>query len=461
MSRVALVLLSMLLLTQTETLYGLAGQATSTYTIDLPLIATTPIPPSILGIDLRVSAPNGAEAYAHELGSWIRAGDMNWDQVEATQGTYQWSVMAGFDANVARIRAIGGEPTAIMMRTPLWATAIDGRVCAPPSDQAIDDFERFAEAAARRYTGALRIDIWQVGNEVDFHPNRVEDNFGSGCWGTDIAPYYGGDHYGEVLMRVAAAIRRGNPQARIIAGGLAYPNDQQEQTLGFVHGILASGAAHSFNWLSYTGYGNQGINDMMVLRAARLREVFQANGYPNIALISAELGLTCTNAFQCPSDFQTLQAAYASRIVAEAIAADLSTISWYTTSLAAANDPYEHRIVDNQNGTLVPRPAFYALRNTVDILEGAVSATGRFTGFPNQQGSVMLSFTKGGKQIYVVWDPYRNGAAVWLPIASGSQVTCISQLQQPTPTTIDCSNQVRDGLLSLNVIDPVIIQIVP
>jgi hypothetical protein len=241
---------------------------------------------------------------AETRAAWGRAGDVDWSRVEPEPGQRRWDRLASLEANVQRMRAAGLEPMANLQRSPLWAAQIAGRVCSPPRADALDDLELFAEQVARRYaSGPLAIHVWQVGNEVDFRPDQLLDYLGSGCWGTGVPPFYGGDYYGEVLKRVAAAIRRGNPGAIILAAGMAHiwPNDTE--ALGFLRGMLAAGAGPSFDALSYSGYGNWGINELMVLKAAHLRGVLAEYGMGAKRLVAAEIASVCLDSVHCPPDY--------------------------------------------------------------------------------------------------------------------------------------------------------------
>jgi len=405
--------------------------------------------PNRLGIDLRLEAPQSALTPLHDTGArWARAGDIDWSRVEAQQGLLDWSAAAGFEANVRRIRAAGLEPTGVIQRTPLWASAVAGRVCGQPASTAIPAFAQFAEAMARRYaTGPLAVHVWQIGNEVDFAPDQIVDWLGSGCWGTGIPPYYGGDYYGVALKQVAAAVRRGNPGAEIIAAGLAHPWPDDAQTLGFVRGMLAAGAGNSFDALSYSGYGALGVNDKVLLKAAHLRGVLGEYGLAWKPLIAAELGYPCFDAASCGQGSVERQADYAARIYAELIAADLEMGVWFSLQMSD-DDPMQHDLLDGPGSA--PRPAYYALRNSLVLLRDA-QPLGPPPVLPPDyaEGIQTLQLRTPRGVIYVIWDPRQAGATAWLSIPAGARVICTDRLELPTPVTYDCTNQVASGLLTV------------
>ncbi|MDQ4082613.1 MAG: hypothetical protein M3123_06960 [Actinomycetota bacterium] len=132
---------------------------------------------------------------------------------------YRWGP---FDQEVAAARAAGLEPIASVVFAPDWAEGPgrgqQGTVRVDPGD-----FAAFAQAAARRYSGSLRVDgfseplprirYWQAWNE----PNR--DYF--------LMPQYesgrlvSADRYRAMVNRFASAVRSAAGTNVVVAGGLA------------------------------------------------------------------------------------------------------------------------------------------------------------------------------------------------------------------------------------------------
>jgi hypothetical protein len=430
------------------------------YTSYLPLVTYRSLTPNRLGIDLRQEAPDSSLAWLHDSGArWSRAGDVDWSRVEAQPGILHWEEAAGFEANVRRIRVAGLEPTGILQRTPLWAAALPGRVCGPPTQDALANLAQFAEQMARRYaTGPLAVHVWQFGNEIDFPADQITDQLGSGCWGTPTAPFYGGDYYGLALKQVAAAIRRGNPGAEIIAGGLVHFLPDDTRTLGFVRGMITTGGADSFDGIGYTGYLVSGVNDRMLLKAARLRGVLAEYGLGWKRLLAAEIGYPCFDPVSCSQGFDERQSDYAARIYPEAIAADIDMIMWYSLQ-TPDNDALRHGLLEAPGST--PRPAYYALKHSQELLHDARPNGGPPELPPENAGGVQTITLQTSRGLfYVVWDPRRAGSTAFLPIPAGSQVTCTDRLDLPTPITSNCTGLVANGFLVVQVVSPRYIEVV-
>lgn len=417
-----------------------------------PIIYTPPPSPYPFGFDLRWTAPDSVMPYVIEArGRWARAGDLLWAHVEPERGGgYRWETMAQLDTNIARLRRAGIEPMVIVQWTPSWAQSVAGRLCSPPRPDALADFARFMGAAAARYSnGELRVNHWEIWNEPDWAPNQVGDSSGAGCWATSSAPYYGGDYYGEALKHVYPAIKAANPNATVIAGALMghWPDDRV--TAGFVRGMYAVGAGRAFDALSFHAYHEWDTGDILVRKTNRMRELLREVGDPLKPLMATEIAAGCWSATMCPENFFLRQANYAARVYAQAVALNLQGAFWYTLVDRPPGIVYLH-IIDEKEGLLHPRPAYYAFRNSAALLAGARYVGGELHEPPQQRvGEVMvLPFQRGGSMLYVFWVPKTDFPKVYnLRVPPGARAICTDQLNQPVPAIYDCSDANKDGII--------------
>jgi polysaccharide biosynthesis protein PslG len=129
--------------------------------------------------------------------------DLDWASIQPTSAdTYEWE---RFDRIVNGARERGLTLLLVLAYTPAWARAdgCDSHMC-PPADPG--RFAEFATAAATRYAGRDVL-AWEIWNE----PND------SGFWSPAADP----EEYAELLERTSSAIRRVDPSALIVLGGLA------------------------------------------------------------------------------------------------------------------------------------------------------------------------------------------------------------------------------------------------
>jgi hypothetical protein len=420
--------------------------------IYLPMIMQAP-PPNPFGFDLRTYIPDTALPYIRAAQPrWVRAGDVMWSDIEPVRGVYHWEAMAAVEANIARLRAIGIEPTLVIQRTPAWAQRIPGRLCSPPKPEYLADYERFTRALAARYLGT--VNYWEVGNETDFMASEVYDSQGVGCWADPALPYHGGAYYGQALMRVAAAIKSGNPGAQVIGGALMYRWPDDTVSRDFLSGMLAAGAGGAIDALSFHAYGEWGAGDLLIAKTTHMRQVLAAYGHPNLPLFATEIAATCQGdtLSSCLPDFQrwkTKQANYAARIYAEALALNLKGAFWYTLAIPNPGASFSH-LIDVPDNTLTPRPAYYAFANSAQLLHGA-----HYTGPPIQEPAPdqihkvqVLTFRKANSTLYVLWVPQIDFPAYYeLPVTPGAQAICTDHLDQNPPTIYYCSDTNKDGAI--------------
>jgi hypothetical protein len=442
------------------------------YMAYLPSLVTPPGPPSPFGFDVRDYARDDVLSYAREANPrWVRSGDILWSEVEREPGVYDWSALAAVEANVRRLRELGFEPLVVVQRTPAWAQSVPGRLCSPPRPEHLDAFAHFMAALAMRYAdGPAAIHYWEVWNEPDYSAAEVADEQGFGCWADASQPFYGGAYYGEALKRVYPAVKAVNPRATVLAGALAYQWPDDTVSREFLRGMLQSGAGWAFDVLSFHAYGEWGAGDLLIAKTLRIRQILASYGMADKPLFATEIAATCfsvrvlsqppqppqapaapgTSAFSCPADFPIRQANYAARIYAEAIAMRLYGALWFSLVAAGPDFIANAQLIDDESGTLAPRPSFYAFRNSARLLEDAVYIGPPVAEPPPSQihEIQVLTFRKRGSTLYVFWVPSIDFPQVYnLPVPVGATAICTDQLNRATPATYYCSDANGDGLI--------------
>ena len=203
----------------------------------------------------------------------------------------------------------------------------------------------------------------------------------------------------------------------------------------------------------------------MTLKAQSLRRALATYGLQHTPLAALEVAEVCPEGQPCPETYLQMQANYAARIYALAIAMNLRGILWYTLLEQGAGFQNSH-LADLSSSGVTPRPAFYAYRNAAILLRDAV-----YTGLPltdvrfDQDGTVQtLRFAaRDGSTLHLFWRPRAPDEVGWgLVVQPGTRAMCISHLERPTPLTVDCSDHDGDGLIGFNVSDaPIYIRVGP
>lgn len=174
--------------------------------------------------------------------------NLDWNAIQPNNNkTYIW---AASDILVRNVQRSGLNAIIILDRTPPWArpkSCTGSFFCAPAQPS---DFATFAAAAAARYRGH-NIAAWEIWNE----PNIV--NF----WKPSPSP----DQYTKVLKAAYQVIKRQNPSAQVLIGGLA--GDAINESTSYIDArtflseLYTDGAKNNFDGAAYHPYTSLRLPD--------------------------------------------------------------------------------------------------------------------------------------------------------------------------------------------------------
>ena len=204
--------------------------------------------------------------------------DFSWASVQPTSiASWNWG---NIDDIVRAAQRRGLAVLPVIGYTPWWAREGDckGERCAPRD---VDEFAVFAAAAAERYASV--VDTWEIWNE----PN-------TGAW-RDVAAVPG---YANLLRATYAAIRREQPDAAVLVGGLAptetipqvgvAPEDFLAELYHFRAASSFDGVAvHPYSFPALPGEPEEWSGWSQMLR---LREVMVAAGDADKGVWITEMG---------------------------------------------------------------------------------------------------------------------------------------------------------------------------
>lgn len=193
-------------------------------------------------LDPRAARAVGAAA---ELGPiWFRM-SCGWAWVEATPGRYDWRLC---DEHVRLVREAGFSVLFILgSANHLWNTAAPADVTEParreqypPADWA--SYERFVGDLVRHYRGD--VSHWEVRNEPDLR----------GYWRGTAA------EYARMLSTTYDAIKRADPQATVVFGGLSLGGTPGALDTAFLEKVLDDPSypgVTKFDVMNYHHYGSR------------------------------------------------------------------------------------------------------------------------------------------------------------------------------------------------------------
>lgn len=303
----------------------------------------------------------GITYLVNDLGFDWAKGYVNWGTVEPEQGQFQW-----VDPDNV-VKAFGAQQVKILLRvhgTPAWARPAETALSHPPTDLA--DFANFMTALVERYQG--RVAAYEIWNE----PNLDYE------WGNqspDPAAYT------EILKTAYTVVKKIDPDALVISGGLATTGEGSATAYGdlsFLQGMYDAGAKGYFDAFGSHPYAYGRAPDetdpwgLSLARVEDQYKVMQANGDGDTPIWITEAGWVLQNSWDLDEHeavgvTQEQQAEYLVRAYTKVekewpfvkalflFNLDFSTVPWYP-----AAEPMRWYAILNPDRT--PRPAYTELR---------------------------------------------------------------------------------------------------
>jgi hypothetical protein len=266
--------------------------------------APKPPPPSRVGIadagDIQTLPPLERGRYLTTLrragARWVRVG-LYWTVIQRRGRTnYEWK---SFDNVVRAARQRGLAILGVILYTPAWARTPGTRDNTPPTD--LNDLEAFAFRAARHF-GRLGVHAYEIWNE----PNIAS------FW----APAPDPKAYTMLLERAHRGIKRGDPSATVVSGGLSpfagygVSDGAHINPVTFLEQMYAAGARssidavgwHPYNFPDGLRYHAWSAWSQMAQTNPSARSIMRANGDAKKKLWATEWGAPTGSAAQSMSE---------------------------------------------------------------------------------------------------------------------------------------------------------------
>lgn len=259
-------------------------------------------------LGLTTSQLNAEFADMANLGvGWVRM-DFDWSLIQPNNATtYDWS---SYDNVIAAANAHGIKVLGIVAYTPAWARSLgcNSEDCPPASDS---QFATFAAASVTRYA-PQGVHDWEVWNE----PNNAF------FW----EPVANAQDYTELLEATYPAIKKADPSAFVISGGLApEPTDGLNiAPVDFLNQMYVYGAEPYFDAVGFHPYSYPALPSdtdswnawfQMFGTSPSIRSIMVANGDSNKQIWMTEYGAP-TNG---PSSDNPVSEAVQAQMITQAI----------------------------------------------------------------------------------------------------------------------------------------------
>jgi|GEM_PF-912600 len=376
--------------------------------------SASPLPPrSFFGMNLYITGLERTKdekmkllGEATDIGvKWSRE-EMSWANLEPSQKvSYNWSA---YDPWINELVSRGIGVVGAIQTTPSWASGVpktdpDWYWHVPSNPQ---DFVDFAGVAASHYAG--KIDVWEIWNEPDVDITFKCD----GCNRPAI--------YAQMLAGSYAAIKKANPKATVLIGGLSI-HDTNNGGMAFLDAVVAaSGGKLNFDVLSIHPYmpdrPPESTDPKTVVQNFQYRldmsyKWLKDHGAPNKEIWITEHGYSTCNPCGTLGVSEEEQARRLVRLHAIAMAAPNVTQFDYFQLKDKFNSPpgdlWGNMALMRNN--LTYKPALIAYSVMTRLLEGAtfLNQGPLMRSVPNrwqpQWDRYHYRFTKDGSMVHVIW----------------------------------------------------------
>jgi len=418
--------------TQTPTKTPSPAAPTKTETI-----LSAPSSNPIGGIEINRKNADNELPLVNEAGaSWTRVNALLWSDVEPFEGRRDWVPIQHLEDLMINTAEDGIETIMIVRGTPLWARIEQGSQCGRISEDKFQAFADFMVDLVNRFSvPPYNVKYWEIWNEPDVDPVVVRFDSVYGCWGDKSDIYNGGQYYGKLLKTIYPQIKAARPDVKILVGGLLLdcdPINPPEMPPGsgtlkdcssslFLEGILESGAADSFDAVSYHAYdyygeklgayGNLNWNStwnttgpLVITKAKYLQSLLQRFGVQK-ELLNTESALICgsSEAICSTNDYELTKAYYAAISLGAGRMLGLDANIWYSVT--------GWRSSGLVSAIYKPLPVFESYSFSIEELDNATFRR-VIDDYPGLTG---YEFERDGTTLWLIWSLEDTNVSIRLP----------------------------------------------
>ncbi len=412
----------------------------------------------MFGVQVYGSTEESGKYYPSLIGSqtsWVRV-NLSWMNVEPVNeepANYFWTQMDKA-LSAARSDKGGLQLIAVIDDSPVWARLNPDDAGGPIKSETLADFGEFVEALVERYDGDGYEDApgnpvvrhWEFYNEPDVGYNR---------WG-----YYGAE-YASMLQIAYPAVKRSDPLAQVLFGGLGY--DWFESQGGpfvdsFLDDVLTAGSGDFFDIMNFHLYPlfepNWGGGSTGLLgKTAAIREKLAEYGLEKPVVIT-EAGWH-NSPDTIPSSSDEEQVARLVQIVSQSFTADVKVLIWWMLWDPPSYLPDYGLVTDDSPP--VPKEAYTAYQTAVSLLANTQSTRQLTDTETGANAMEAYRMDTGNTVVYTAWmNPYNTTEVKPLRIPAAS-ATILDGVGNTIGTAVDSDG---DGYITVTITDqPIYVQV--
>lgn len=353
-----------------------------------------------------------------ELGVELSREGMIWMHYEPERGKSPYQ--DDFDDAVNRLTKAGVAIEEMITDCPFWASSAQNKDSSNPASyknappiglycsvfQDGTDFPApgkqvnsenpwavFIDRMSRRYCG--KVAYYQVWNEPDFPKGELgKGTSPERSWQGSV------DEYVRLLQVASIVIRRNDPKALVVLGGLGYAN--------YLDAVLLRGGGRYFDAVDFHAYGfpgsDVGIKEFLRVHTEMV-QCLKRRGQKK-RLLCSETGYSSAE----PDE----QADYITKVFATSLALGLDATCYYTN----LNPCWKEMGLIDWRTMSRPTKGYWAYRTAARALKEAKY----IKKLPLRPEAVGYLFERQGKPFAVAWAPYRDGIKIKWPLSGSWRV---------------------------------------
>lgn len=329
---------------------------------------------------------------------------LSWLTIEPNNGIYNWS---SFDTKAQNAQAAGIDLFVLFNNNPTWAAEMrTGPVYVDKRQDLVDFVTRMAERydcdGVEDAPGSPCVHYWSFYAEPDNGDRDYAERTGKGYWG------YNGAGYAAMLAQVSPAIHRANSRAKVLIGGLAYDNFEEDGgpfVRSFLSDTLAElnrlgGARLYLDGVAFHYYSLRPEWPTILEKAAEIRGIMASHGVGDLPLLCPEMGYGSSDKWGSSEQEQAHQLV---QTFMRGVSVGLQQLSWYKVFDDVVPGEKGDTGIDKTSGLLrvdgSPKVAYDAYRTMTRELN-----TLHYQGTLQAAGAEGYVFGKpGGRTTTVLW----------------------------------------------------------
>jgi hypothetical protein len=266
-----------------------AAIASSAFVTALVALSGSAAASTLLGVNIQAHPQLDQLTAAKAAGADYARLNIRWDETQPARNRYSWDTA---DADISNAAKAGIQLNVVLSGSPAWA--VDPAKFVPTGDAfpaKTADFSGWCKSISSRY--GLKGTYWASHKSIPYRPIRMWQVWNEPNWFANSSSPVRPTDYKSILTGCGAALKKVDPNAAVIAAGLAQFNSSSSLAMDpvtFWKGLwkaLGTKAAPTYQWDVHP-YSDTAAHSAAVI--PYVRYLMDHNGCKNCSIRTEEVG---------------------------------------------------------------------------------------------------------------------------------------------------------------------------